>query len=147
MIHQIKVKAFNPDDSRVVFIDRELKKLLGEVQKSDEELEHVEFPEAAEEVENHEAAMELETAEDVDIAAEDHLHGDVCISADKSNGTMKQHEASGILHVISSEDRFVCGRKISASYIGLKAGVSLQWPLCRQCASVAGPDSVDDLES
>ena len=147
MIHQIKSNVFNPDDSRVVFIDRELKRLLGEVQQSDEELEHCDFPEAAEEVENHEASIELETAEDVDIAADDHLDGDVHISSDKSYGAVKQHEASGILHIISSEDRFVCGRKISASYIDLRAGVSLQWPLCRQCSTAAGPDFIEDLES
>ena len=147
MLHQIKSNAFNPDDSRVVFIDRELTKLLGEVQQSDDELEHFDFPEAAEEIENHEEAMELETAEDVDIAADDHLDGDAYISSDKSYGALKQHEASGILHIISSEDRFVCGRKISPSYIDLRAGVSLQWPLCRQCSTAAGPDFLEDLES
>ncbi len=141
MIHQIKSNVFNPDDSRVVFIDRELKRLLGEVQQSDEELEHCDFPEAAEKVENHEESIELETAEDV------HLDGDVYISSDKSYGAVKQHEASGILHIISSEDRFVCGRKISASYIDLRGGVSLQWPLCRQCSTAAGPDFIEDLEA
>ena len=148
MIHQVKTNAFNPDDPRVVFIDRELKKpLLGQVQQDDDELVHAEFPEAVDEIEDREAADDLETAEDIDVAADDHMDGDIYMSGEKSDGVLKQHEGSGILHIIAGGDTFFCGRKITASYIDLKAGLSLQWPLCRQCASVAGPDFIEELES
>ena len=147
MIHQVKTNAFNPDDPRVVFIVRELKKLLGQVQQDDDELVHAEFPEAVDEIEDREAADDLERAEDIDVAADDHMDGDIYMSGERSDGVLKQHESSGILHIIAGGDTFICGRKITASYIDLKAGLSLQWPLCRQCASVAGPDFIEELES
>ena len=51
----------------------------------------------------------------------------------ESPDRFEQHRLSGILHLISSDSKFACGRSRTMSYLPAEAGCTLGSPVCEQC--------------
>ena len=136
---------FNPDAPRAALVEAELQQFLLD-------LEDKQFPMPADVPED---VAESLVEEDADFNAEVmDVQASLCdaaptvyLEADKVAGRAMQHLISGVIHVLGPESKFLCGRPVSKAYCHLESGVTLQWPLCRQCECTAGIDFVSELQS
>ena len=145
LLWRIRNGSFDPDAPRAQLIETELETLINEIN-----LHQLPMPADAP-ADMCEGLVEEDEdfdAEVVDVQAslcEATPH--VYLDAERVAGRAMQHSTSGVIHVLGPDRKFLCGRGVTKSYGHLESGVALQWPLCRQCECVAGPDFIAELQS
>eukprot|EP00435_Cladocopium_sp_Y103_P069407 s708_g33.t1 len=136
MLQKIGKREWDPDCSRVERLDRQIE-LIETLTDLDKDLEGAVFGP----FQNPAVDLdELETAVETDDQVEKIDPERVFIAAEKADGRLMQHNLSGVLHFLGVEDKFVCGRPVSALYGMVDVDLSHQWPVCQQCRRVIGED-------
>eukprot|EP00435_Cladocopium_sp_Y103_P038067 s2344_g10.t1 len=137
MIHKIGTKTWDPDCSRVERLDRQIE-LVETLTDLDKDLEGVVFGPFQVPAADLE---ELETAVETDDRVEQVMDPErMFIAAEKADGRLMQHNLSGVLHFVGVEDKFVCGRPVTALYGMVDVDLAHQWPVCQQCRKTIGED-------
>eukprot|EP00435_Cladocopium_sp_Y103_P043595 s3778_g12.t1 len=136
MLQNIGKREWGPDCSRVERLDKQIE-LTETLADLDQDLEGAVFGPFR----NPAIDLgELETAVETDDQVEKIDAERVFIAAEKADGRLMQHNLSGVLHFLGVEDKFVCGRPVSALYGMVDVDLSHQWPVCQQCRRVIGED-------
>ena len=127
MLQRIKAGRFDPDETRLAFVDRQIASFCAEIDKSDERLQYGDLD-----------AVNASDVEDADEAeAEAHESKTalrIFLPEAASDSRIMQRLVSGTLHVKGLEDRFMCGRFISVGYQFPPGDLVREWPLCQQCS-------------
>ena len=145
LLWRIQNGSFDPDAPRAQLIETELEAIIAEIDRH-------QLPMPADAPDDICEGL-VEEDEDFDAEVMD-VQASLCeatpptyLDAERVAGRAMQHSTSGIIHVLGPDQKFLCGRSVSKSYGHLESGVALQWPLCRQCECVAGPDFIAELQS
>ena len=145
LLWRIQNGSFDPDAPRAQLIETELEAIIAEIDRH-------QLPMPADAPADICEGL-VEEDEDFDAEVMD-VQASLCeatphtyLDAERVAGRAMQHSTSGIIHVLGPDQKFLCGRSVSKSYGHLESGVALQWPLCRQCECVAGPDFIAELQS
>lgn len=135
LLQSISRGLFDPDASRVARVDREIDSLADDLDKDHEGVHY--GPEEQEDLSDAGDASDVE-----DDLQEADMSDRVYLSSDKAGGHIMQHRQSGVLHFVSIDSKFACGRPVNSFYSSLAYDLMHEWPVCQQCRHAIGEEAL-----